>query len=61
MISNDTLRDVQGYLMDAMTALYVEDRDDDLAKSLAAVMVGLWEDIDIELIERIINVSDADR
>lgn len=52
MINNDTLLAVQDSLMDAMTALYLADRNDEFAGYLAANMVAIHEQIEIELMER---------
>lgn len=52
MIHNSTLLDIQDKLMEGMTALYMEDKDDALAQFLAGQMVIIHEYIDIELMER---------
>lgn len=52
MITNSTLLDIQDKLMESMTALYMEDRDDELAKWLAGAMITIHEYIDIEMMER---------
>jgi hypothetical protein len=59
VIPKDTLMTIQANLMNCMTMLYLADKDDQLAKDLAAVMIVLHEDIDIELMERMLNVLDA--
>lgn len=52
MITNTTLMEVQAKLMDAMTLLYLGDKDDELAQYLAANIIPIHEQIDIELMER---------
>ena len=52
MIPNTTLRDVQGHIMDAMTALYVDAKDDEDAQFMAFSLVQMWEDIEFQLITR---------
>ena len=52
MITNSTLLDIQDKLMESMTALYMEDRDDPTAQYLAGQMIKIHEYIDIEMMER---------
>lgn len=55
MITNTTLLDVQSKLMDIMTALYLADKDDQIAKDIAGYLITLHEAIDIELLERMMS------
>lgn len=55
MITDVTLRGIQDNLMASMTALYVEDKDDQFARALAAAMIEIHEAIDIELMERMMS------
>lgn len=55
MITNTTLMEVQAKLMDAMTMLFLADKDDPTAQYLAGQMVLIHEAIDIELMERMMS------
>ena len=55
MITNTTLMEVQAKLMDSMTLLYLADKDDQIAKDIAAYLIVLHEAIDIELMERMMS------
>ena len=59
MIHKDVLMTIQASLMECMTMLYLADKDDQLAKDLSGVMIMLHEDIDIELMERMLSVFDS--
>lgn len=55
MIHNSTLLDIQDKLMEGMTALYMEDKDDPTAQYLAGQMVLIHEAIEVELMERMMK------
>ena len=55
MIANEFLEDVKEDLMDAMTALYVGGKDDEFAQYLAANIVAIYEQIEIEMMERMMK------
>lgn len=55
MITNSTLLDIQDKLMESMTALYMEDKDDELAQYLAGQMILIHEYIDVEMMERMLS------
>jgi uncharacterized damage-inducible protein DinB len=59
VIPETTLRDVQGHLMDAMTALYVDAKDDEQAHSIAHALVHIYDDIEFDLVTRSVDVTDA--
>lgn len=50
MLSNDTLREVQTLLWDALTKLYVNGKDDDYAQALANRIIYVYDDIEFNLI-----------
>ena len=52
MIPETTLRDVQGHIMDAMTALYTDAKDDADAQFMAFTLVQIWEDIEFQILTR---------
>lgn len=52
MIPAHILEDVQGYLMDAMTALYDEGRGCEEAQGLASILVQIHDDIAFDLVTR---------
>lgn len=54
MITDATLADVRDKLMDAMTLLYLDDKDDEYAQDLAGLMIMIHESIEVELVERVI-------
>lgn len=55
MIHNSTLLDIQDKLMEGMTALYMEDKDDPTAQYLAGQMILIHEYIDVEMMERMLS------
>lgn len=55
MITDATLLEVQDHLMAGMTALYLADKDDELAQHLAGAMVMIHESISMELMERMMS------
>lgn len=59
MINKDVLMTIQANLMECMTMLYLADKNDELAKDLSAAMITIHEDIDIELMERMLSAFDS--
>ena len=55
MITDSTLACVRDKLMDAMTLLYCEDKNDEFAQYLAANIVAIHEVIELELLERVLS------
>jgi hypothetical protein len=55
VITNTTLLNIQGRLMDSMTALYMEDKDDPVAQDLAGIIIVAYESIELELLERMMK------
>jgi len=52
MVDPNILRDIQERLMECMTDLYNECRDDEDAQALAHQIVHIYDDIEFELVLR---------
>lgn len=55
MIKDETLTDVRDWLYKCLEALYLDDKDDQLAKDMAGYIVGLHDAIELELLERMMS------
>lgn len=55
MTHDHTLADVRDMLYKCMEALYLDDKDDQIAKDLAGAIVMIHDAIELELLERMMS------
>lgn len=55
MTHDSTLADVRDWLYKCLEALYLDNKDDQLAKDIAGYLVGIHDAIELELLERMMS------
>lgn len=55
MTKDHTLASVRDMLYKCMEALYLDDKDDQIAKDIAGAIVMIHDAIEIELLERMVS------